>query len=251
MATPRHKKCKANRKVPVETTLTTDTTIPPPQTRISKPLRELDVNVPTPSQRASGSERLSPGNSETQNLASPSSTLPSGFQAPPNTGIFESQFRNVPIRNVRGPLQREEVGDERRREALNAMDSRRANPERLTQRIQENFGITHSLLHKKSPYKKPKMQVDEWGLPVGELQKAFESRIRGLTKLHLSDVHIMWPTLKKSNGLAEIMKALMRDFPGPWNYGEVVKKIGEITRRKRFEFRKAAMAGGKKPTLIV
>ena len=47
---------------------------------------------------------------------------------------------------------------------------------------------------------------------------------------------------KKSNGLAEVMKTLMRDFPGPWDYSEVVKKIGEITRRRTFEFRKAAMS---------
>lgn len=40
----------------------------------------------------------------------------------------------------------------------------------------------------------------------------------------------------------------MRDFSGPWNYGKVVKKIGEITRMKKFEFRKAAMAGDNEPT---
>jgi hypothetical protein len=46
------------------------------------------------------------------------------------------------------------------------------------------------------------------------------------------------------------MKALMRDFPGPWDYGEVVKKIREITHRKKFEFRRAAIAGGKIPLYI-
>lgn len=58
------------------------------------------------------------------------------------------------------------------------------------------------------------MQVDGWGLLMGELQKDFESRIKGLTKLYLSDVHIMWPTLKNSNGVAEVMKALNARFSG-------------------------------------
>ena len=30
----------------------------------------------------------------------------------------------------------------------------------------------------------------------------------------------------------------MRDFFGPWNYSEVVRKIGGITHMKIFEFRR-------------
>ena len=250
MAPPRQKKYKANRGVPVQTTMTADTTIPPPRTRISKPLCEVDVNMPTPSRRAVGSEGFFPGNSETQNIISMVRTPPSGYQAPLNTCIFESQFRSVPIRSARENLQHEEVDDEHIKKASNALDGRRMYPGRPIPRTQRNIGVTHSLPPKKSPYRKPKMQVDEWGMHVGELQKAFENQIRGLTKLYLSDVHIMWPILKKSNALAEVMKALKRDFPGPWDYGEVVKKIGEITHRKKFDFRKAAMAGGKKPSSI-
>lgn len=93
----------------------------------------------------------------------------------------------------------------------------------ISEILYENFRSLHTL-QKKSPYKKQKLKVQEWGLPVGEFQKAFESRVRGLTKLYFCDVHVMWPTLKKPNVLAEVMKALMRDFPGPWNYDEVVKK---------------------------
>jgi hypothetical protein len=65
----------------------------------------------------------------------------------------------------------------------------------------------------------------------------------------------MWHILKKSNALAEIMKALMRDFMSPWIYDEAVKKIKEITRRKKFKFQNIVMAGGKQadnqPTLNV
>jgi hypothetical protein len=239
------KKCKVNRGVPVRTTLTADRTIILPHTRISKPLCEVDVNVPTPSRRAVGSEGLSPRNSETQNIISPVRTHLSGYQASPNTCIFESQFRSVPIRSARENLQQEEVDDEHIREASNALNGRRMYPGRPIPRTQGNFGVTNYLLPKNPLTKKPTMQMDEWSLSVGEMQKAFESQIRGLTKLYLSDVHIMWPILKKSNALAEVMKALMQDFPGPWDYGEIVKKIGEITRRKIFEFRKAAMTGGK------
>jgi hypothetical protein len=82
-------------------------------------------------------------------------------------------------------------------------------PGRSIPRTQENFGVINFLPPKKSPYKKPKMQVNELGLFVGEMQKAFESRIMGLTKLYLSDVHIMWLILKKSNALVKVMKALM------------------------------------------
>ena len=82
MAPPRQKKYKANRGVPVQTTMTADTTIPPPRTRILKPLCEVDVNVPTPSRRAVGSEGFFPGNSETQNIVSMVRTPPSGYQAP-------------------------------------------------------------------------------------------------------------------------------------------------------------------------
>ena len=59
------------------------------------------------------------------------------------------------------------------------------------------------------------------------------------------------PNFLKINRLAEVMKALMRDFFGPWNYGKVVKKKLEIIRKKKFEFQKVAMAGGKKPTLTI
>lgn len=52
-------------------------------------------------------------------------------------------------------------------------------------------------------------------MQVEELQKAFESRIKDLTKLYWSDVHIIWLYSKKSNVLAEVMKALMRDFLDP------------------------------------
>ena len=95
------------------------------------------------------------------------------------------------------------------------------------------------------------MEVDEWDLPVEEFQKAFETWIRGLTKLHLNDVHITWPIFKKSNGLAEVMKAIMRDFLGPWDYGEVVTKIGKIIRKRIFEFRKHVILGGKQSTSII
>ena len=85
MVSPRQKKCKANCNVPVPTTMITDTTIPPPRTRISKLLRELDVNVPTPNWIALGSERLYHENSELQNIVSPISTRLYGYQTPPNT----------------------------------------------------------------------------------------------------------------------------------------------------------------------
>lgn len=62
--------------------------------------------------------------------------------------------------------------------------------------------------NKKKIFSQKKMQVEE-------LQKAFESRIKDLTKLYWSDVHIIWLYSKKSNVLAEVMKALMRDFLDP------------------------------------
>ena len=79
------------------------------------------------------------------------------------------------------------------------------------------------------------MKVNEWGLLVGEMHKAFESRIRGLAKLYLNDVHIMWLILK-SNALTEVMKALMRDFPGSWDYGKVVKKLRRSHAEKNLSF---------------
>lgn len=86
-----------------------------------------------------------------QSIASPSNTRPSRYQPPPNAWIFESQFKSVPIRSVRETLQREEIGDEHKREASNAMNGRRMNPEIPTPRTQENFGVSYSLLQKKSP----------------------------------------------------------------------------------------------------
>ena len=46
----------------------------------------------------------------------------------------------------------------------------------------------------------------------------------------------------KSNGLAEIMKALIQALK---------QKIGENKRIKRFDFWKVAIGGGKKPTLTI
>ena len=85
MAPPRQKKCKANRNVPVPTTMITDTTIPPPRTRISKLLRWLDVHMPAPNWITLELDRLYHENSELQNIVSPVSTRLYGYQTPPNT----------------------------------------------------------------------------------------------------------------------------------------------------------------------
>ena len=53
------------------------------------------------------------------------------------------------------------------------------------------------------------------GVALGRVSKDIREPIRGLTKLYLSNIHVMRPTLKKYNGLAGVMKDLMRDFSGP------------------------------------
>ena len=88
------------------------------------------------------------------------------------------------------------------------------------------------------------------GYACGRAAEGFWKQNQGIDEIILERCAHNVAYLKKTNALAEVMKALKRDFSGPWDYGEVVKKIGEITHRKRVDFRKAAMAGGKKPSSI-
>ena len=46
-----------------------------------------------------------------------------------------------------------------------------------------------------------------------KIAKGFQDMIRSLKKIYLRNVDLMWPTLKNIYGLAQVMKALMRDFP--------------------------------------
>ena len=68
------KKNKGIRNVPMQTTKVMDSTFRPPQMEISRPLKDIDVNVLSSSRKSYIVDMFSLGNSDTQNIVSPGST---------------------------------------------------------------------------------------------------------------------------------------------------------------------------------
>ena len=126
MALRAQHKGKGIRDIPVETTKVMGSTFRPPRTAMSRPLRDVDINMSSSSQGRHATNMLLPGNSETQNIANPGSTWPSRTQLDSNAGIVQSPVETMPVRN-------------------------------MSDTIYENFRVSHTLQKKKSPYEKQKM----------------------------------------------------------------------------------------------
>ncbi len=93
------------------------------------------------------------------------------------------------------------------------------------------------------------MSVDRHGLPIGDLQKSFDARVRLLSRVYLDDCHVKWSLQRKSKAATTIIEKLLHDFGGKWNVDTVLKRIGNAQRQRRKSFLKIAKENGERPNL--
>ena len=164
MASRDQMKGKGTRDVPVQTTKVMDSNFRPLWTEISRSLRDVDVNVSSLNRKKYGADMLSPANSKTHNIASSGSTW-----AP-------RSHPNSSARNLQSPLKTMSINN-------------------ISEILCDNFRISHTIPNK-IYVQKTKNRNGWMEVARGRVSKDIRKPIRGLTKLYLSNIHVMQPTLK-------------------------------------------------------
>ncbi len=111
--------------------------------------------------------------------------------------------------------------------------------------------IKVEVAEKKRRVKLPKLKisVNRHGLPIGDLQKSFDARVRLLCRVYLDDCHVKWSVQRKSRAATTIIEKLLNDFGGNCNVDVVLKRIGNARRERHKSFLKVAKENGEHPNL--